>query len=210
MNIFDMTDMVISNPVLYLGEKKVTLLKAFLDGYSACKYMDGKYSKDSKRLFPLDFSNIGDYISMRIGKYTTQSWSDLLIDFYGSEETAFDAFGAMYQEFREIRMKRGSRAALNYDNMRHNDCMRYGYKWVSKYERRPIYDRPLSVCIVEMTKNSGYMLLVETASDIIIDSVFLATVDEAEERVHTLFGYVKNWSQLPVRDNIQFNKSVHG
>ncbi|MBR1592688.1 MAG: hypothetical protein IJ666_06740 [Ruminococcus sp.] len=210
MSIYDITERIGLRPDIYLGGKYIILLKSFLDGYRACELDSGSYRKESFRLFPLDFGNIRDFISLKTNAYSSESWDRLLMRLYGSQEAAFDKFFEIFAQFRDLRMSRGWRAELVQDNIDHNNSMRYGYIQVSAAERKPVYTDPVSVCIVELSQSSGYMLLIETETEVLCDGGFLPSANHAVQRVHNLFGIVKGW--YPIEDdknNIEFEKPVH-
>ena len=128
----------------------------------------------------------------------------------GSQEAAFDKFFEIFEQFKKLRMSRGWRAELVEDNIIHNNSMRYNYIQVSKIERKPVYTDPVSVCIVELSDNNGYMLLVETETEVLCDGGFLPSVNHAIRRSQNLFGIVKDWYSIEDdKNNIEFEKPVH-
>ena len=210
MSIYDITERIGLRPELYLGGKYITLLKSFLDGYRACELDNGSYRKESFRLFPLDFGNIRDFICLKTNVYTAESWDRLLMRLCGSQEAAFDKFFEIFAQFRDLRMSRGWRAELVEDNIIHNNSMRYNYIQVSKIERKPVYTDPVSVCIVELSDNNGYMLLVETETEVLCDGGFLPSVNHAIRRSQNLFGIVKDWYSIEDdKNNKEKKKPVH-
>ncbi|MBR0141530.1 MAG: hypothetical protein IJM19_04720, partial [Ruminococcus sp.] len=102
------------------------------------------------------------------------------------------------------------RAELLRDNIAHNNSMRYDYIQVSPIEKRPVYINPVSVCIVELSGKNGFLLLVETESEVLCDGGFMTSAIQAKRRIQTLFGTVRGW--YPIEDdknNIEFEKPVH-
>ena len=210
MSIYDITERIGLRPALYLGGKYITLLKSFLDGYRACELDNGNYRSDSYRLFPLGFTNLQDFICLKTNNYSADGWDRILMRLCGSQEAAFDKFFEIFEQFKKLRMSRGWRAELVEDNIIHNNSMRYNYIQVSKIERKPVYTDPVSVCIVELSDNNGYMLLVETETEVLCDGGFLPSVNHAIRRSQNLFGIVKDWYSIEDdKNNIEFEKPVH-
>ena len=210
MSIYDITERIGQRPEIYLGGKYIVLLKTFLDGYRACELDNGNYTNGSYRLFPLNFSNIQDFVCLKTNIYSAEGWDRILMRLCGSQESAFDKFFEIYGEFINLRMSRGWRAELLRDNIAHNNSMRYDYIQVSPIEKRPVYINPVSVCIVELSGKNGFLLLVETESEVLCDGGFMTSAVQAKRRIQTLFGTVRGG--YPIEDdknNIEFEKPVH-
>ena len=143
MSIYDITERIGQRPEIYLGGKYIILLKTFLDGYRACELDNGNYTNGSYRLFPLGFTNLQDFICLKTNNYSADGWDRILMRLCGSQESAFDKFFEIYEQFINLRMSRGWRAELVRDNIAHNNSMRYDYIQVSTIERKTCLYRSL-------------------------------------------------------------------
>lgn len=91
--------MIRKRPPLYLGDKSVTKLKIFLDGFSI------GYSYPELHSF---FQGFPEYISDKYNCRESISWSDiLLINANGDEEKAFDNFFTEWDIFLKENQQQG-------------------------------------------------------------------------------------------------------
>ena len=208
MGIYGIIERIRERPGLYLADRKITLLKAFLDDYRACEIDNADYDTSSGLLFPLDFSNLSDFISMKLNIYSAQDWCGMLLGFFRRDDIAYEAFFKFFDMFKDIRMSEGWRAELSKINILHNDSMNYGYREDSLNVRKPMYENPISVCIVGMTGDNGYLLLVETETEIISGGIFFKSLEDTLERSAQLFGTIKNWIPMDNRKNIDTMKDI--
>ena len=83
-------------PVIYIGQKSITLLDAFLCGYKTCLYEEHGYE---------DFHYINDFQEFVANKYgikSSQNWSSIIRFYSCSESEAFDLFYKLFDEYNEI------------------------------------------------------------------------------------------------------------
>ena len=88
-------------PAMYLGEKSISKLRTYMNGYQICETFNGIKSIDTKPPFWLFFPWICKYYS-HSGSYYSQD-GIILQNCNNNEEEALDTFFQRLDEFRKIR-----------------------------------------------------------------------------------------------------------
>ena len=104
-NLYNSLDKMRERPAMYLGEKSITRMEAFIMGF-----YEG--SNDEITENP-PFDGFNDFVGKFYGKYTTAGWKNLILsDHYGNEKEALDRFFVLLDEYRENPNKPNSRAII--------------------------------------------------------------------------------------------------
>ena len=104
-NLYDSLDKMRERPAMYLGEKSISRMEAFIMGF-----YEG--SNDEITENP-PFDGFNDFVGKFYGKYTTAGWKNLILsDHYGNEKEALDRFFVLLDEYRENPNKPNSRAII--------------------------------------------------------------------------------------------------
>jgi len=209
MDIYDIIERMRERPSLYIGEKKVSLLKSFLDGYRACEMDNGYFGRENYELFPLAFSAFDDFVCYKLKRYAYENWKSMILKRCdGNERRGFDLFYSYFDEFKNLYMIHGWRIQLLDYNIEWNDSMLHGYRKSVTGEVKPVFDNPLSVCVVE-TNCRAYIILVETSEDICSAGLFIPSAKEALITAEKYFGRLRGWNEFPENmHNIEFGKPV--
>lgn len=85
---------VLAQPAIHIGQKSVTRLKAYVDGYMVA--MDQIVQSDEN--FNMDFNK---WVSKRFRIQTSHSWADIILFMGGNDETrAFDMTKELWEEYK--------------------------------------------------------------------------------------------------------------
>lgn len=91
-SITDLLDQIEQRPAMYIGERSIMCLKAFIDGWM---FGSGSNSDDSE--FMLGFQR---WVEKRFAVTSTQSWAQI-IAFYSSDQmAALDEALNLFKEYR--------------------------------------------------------------------------------------------------------------
>lgn len=199
-----------TRPGMYLGSIALTPLHHYVDGYQAAECDLGICRHD---LFPLDFYYMHNFTDFRLEtKCLCAGWChNILTVCHGNEEKALNLFFELYQEFRQIEMKRYWKAILTKENIEWNDSMEHGHA-VKEHGAEPIYRNPIAVYVLELTI-PVYMLVVETANEVRMEPLFFSSIEEAKgsNSIHsgaeTYFGKIDIWEEFKAR-NLYFDKVI--
>lgn len=87
-----------SRPGLYIGEKKISILRAFIDGYFYAAEFD-KINSDRRE----KFAEFHDWVANYFGwNESTAGWKNIILEeCNGDEEIAVDKFFEVYDKFIE-------------------------------------------------------------------------------------------------------------
>lgn len=127
---------------------------------------------------------------------------------HGDEEKALNLFFDLYQEFRQLKMKRYWKAVLTKENIAWNDKMKRCYS-VREHGPEPVYKNPIAVYALELTI-PVCMLAVETTSEVLTERQFFSSADEAKGNhsgAEIYFGKIDTWEEAEA-NNLYFNKVI--
>ena len=215
MSIYNMIDTIRRRPSLYLGRNSITALRNYLDGYQAAEREYNICRKDE--LFPLPFWWMHEYVGYCLKDTSVKGWNGLILDACdGAEEAALHKFFELYDEFRQIGMKRYWKAVLSEDNIEWNDQMkrvrRCHIDERGNHIMEPVYRNPQAVYVVELTI-SAWLLAVETADNIQLETRFYASPEEAKRTgkfsggAEAYFGPIDSWEEFSAQ-SISFDKDI--
>lgn len=83
------------NPVIYLGQKSLVLLKAFISGYSVRLFEEDENHADF-------FSDFQKFVSEKYNVTTDQGWAQIIGFFSGNDIAAFDRFFELFEEYLTV------------------------------------------------------------------------------------------------------------
>ena len=211
-----MIDTIRRRPGMFLGSNSITALRHYLDGFQAA---EREYAICRKELFPLPFWCMHEYAHYCLKGSSGMGWNTLILNACdGVEEAALQKFFELYDEFRQIGMKRYWKAVLSEDNIAWNDQMkrvrRYAYTdEKGNHVMEPVYRNPLAVYVVELTI-SAWLFAVETADNIQLGPpFFFASPEEAKgagcipEGAEVYFGPINSWEEFSAQ-SISFDKDI--
>lgn len=98
-NIFDLLALIQSRPGMYFGEKSLTKLKAFLDGFRTGFDFGGR-NFDWK-----NFNELHDFAAASFGWYeSTSGWANIILkEANGNEQVGYDMFFVLLEKFKLAR-----------------------------------------------------------------------------------------------------------
>lgn len=232
MSIYSIIDSIRKYPGLYLGDKSITSLLHYLDGYQAAER--DLAARHSGELFPLPFPYMHDYTAYRLkNPHSSMGWRDqILRSCDGNEEEALWKFYELYDGFIRVRMRKYWKAVLSEDNIAWNNRMEHSYTLRPKkigdgpegptggpfayreltYVKEPVYLDPLAVYMIELTI-PACILAVETASGIRLKLSFYSSPESAKgtghfpEGAEIYFGPISSWEEYTGR-TMSFSKNI--
>ena len=197
-----------TRPGMFLGSKTITPLQHFLHGYQAAERDLGVCWRGN--LSPLDFHFMHSFTDVRLHtECVCAGWCHNMLTYcHGDEEKALNLFFDLYQEFRQLKMKRYWKAVLTKENIAWNDKMKRCYS-VREHGPEPVYKNPIAVYALELTI-PVCMLAVETTSEVLTERQFFSSADEAKGNhsgAEIYFGKIDTWEEAEA-NNLYFNKVI--
>ena len=199
-----------TRPGMYIGSNTITSLEHFLDGYQAAERDFGVGMCRNGNLFPPDFYYMHNFADFRLQtECLCAGWRHNILTYcHGDEEKALNLFFDLYQEFRQLEMKRYWKAVLTKENIAWNDKMKRCYS-VREHGPEPVYKNPIAVYALELTI-PVCMLAVETTSEVLTERQFFSSADEAKGNhsgAEIYFGKIDTWEEAEA-NNLYFNKVI--
>ncbi len=199
-----------TRPGMYIGSNTLTSLEHFLDGYQAAERDFGVGVCRNGNLFPPDFYYMHNFADFRLQtECLCAGWRHNILTYcHGDEEKALNLFFDLYQEFRQLKMKRYWKAVLTKENIAWNDKMKRCYS-VREHGPEPVYKNPIAVYALELTI-PVCMLAVETTSEVLTERLFFSSAQEAKGNhsgAEIYFGKIDTWEEAEA-NNLYFNKVI--
>ena len=199
-----------TRPGMYIGSNTITSLEHFLDGYQAAERDFGVGMCRNGNLFPPDFYYMHNFADFRLQtECLCAGWRHNILTYcHGDEEKALNLFFDLYQEFRQLKMKRYWKAVLTKENIAWNDKMKRCYS-VREHGPEPVYKNPIAVYALELTI-PVCMLAVETTSEVLTERQFFSSADEAKGNhsgAEIYFGKIDTWEEVEA-NNLYFDKVI--
>ena len=236
-NIFyQMLNKLRNRPEMWLGTADIKALRLYIEGYhNALMDLDACTIKSQTSLFPLDFQFMHEFLKIKTNSYeSTAGWENLILEECGyNEKIALERFFEYFDEFCTLKAVNMKKAILNEKNILANDNMLYSYRVeivpnVSKnadnddkyfrsgdfINKKPIYDSPQAIYIIELSGNNGFLCAVETSADIqlkryIFHKDQIIGDNKCSESPEHIFGTINTLIEVPCSENPDFNKPVH-
>lgn len=208
--LYRMIRKIQTRPGMYIGSNTLTSLEHFLDGYQAAERDFGVGMCRNGNLFPPDFYYMHNFADFRLQtECLCAGWRHNILTYcHGDEEKALNLFFDLYQEFRQLKMKRYWKAVLTKENIAWNDKMKRCYS-VREHGPEPVYKNPIAVYALELTI-PVCMLAVETTSEVLTERQFFSSADEAKGNhsgAEIYFGKIDTWEEAE-SNNLYFNKVI--
>lgn len=85
-----------NRPAMFIGEKKISILRAFIDGYLLGAERDNTTLREKEK-----FAEFHDWVANYFGWYeSTAGWKNIILkECNGNEESAVDKFFEIYDKF---------------------------------------------------------------------------------------------------------------
>ncbi len=200
-----------TRPGMYLGSIALTPLEHFINGYQAAERDYG--INWHGYLFPLNFYYMHNFADFWLKtECLCAGWCyNILTVCHGDEEKALNLFFDLYQEFRQLEMKRYWKAILTKENIEWNDNMEHACI-MGEYGKEPIYKNPIALYVLELTI-PAYMLVVETEREVHTEALFFSSAEGTKKNsriqggVEKYFGKINIWEEVEA-NNLYFDKSI--
>lgn len=209
MAIDNVINTIRKRPGMFLGNNSITALWHFLDGYRAAEMDLGVCWKGE--LFPLRFKYMSEFTNIRLDCHNNLGWCNHILSFCnGDEKRALDMFFDLYDEYKQIGMRRYWKAVLSEKNIQWSNSMDYSVS-MRNNKKEPMFADPVAVYVIELTI-SAYILAVETLNHIQLGSQFYQSLESAKSgtipfSAQTYFGKIDSWEEAE-GSNIEFDKNI--
>ena len=209
MSIHSVINCIRKRPGMYLGSNSITALSHFLNGYTIA---ESDFGADFQReLFTLDFHFMHDFVKMRFNEENNIGWCNNILNYCdNNEEKGLEIFFELYDEFKNIKMKRCYKAVLSEENIQYNNNMKYTHTMRGNAPE-PVFKNPLAVYVIELDI-SAFIAAVETDTYIRLEHQFFTSLENAKSGsipfgVEMYFKKITEWREY-FKNNISFDKII--
>ena len=200
MLIYDILDSVREKPALFMGSKSITVLRSFLDGVTYASNILG--IEDGYCDFsPIPFRFFNDYVAHFYNYFeATSGWKNMIINKNNGEEKAsFDIFYVLLDNFRSINISKIQKCDLTQEHINYHIENEYAPKraiYNNCNQMKPLFIDPSAIYLIELSKNSGYLCMVEGYNTIYLHSILLRNRQDAIKYFNNNFSGSYNWYRV--------------
>ncbi|MEC0264523.1 hypothetical protein [Paenibacillus anseongense] len=214
-NLNSVMNLIKEKPSLYLGKKSITRLLGFITGFSHAEYVY-KIIEDNSMLFPLPFHFFHEFVSVKLGYFeSTSGWYNMIFKKNNhDEETSFDEFFQLYEEFINIKIQTCESAILTEENKHFLIHDQFTPKRVVGFDERgnslvePCFSAPEQLFLIGISNNLGYIRVIMTKKDCILVFKFSKEKKKSKEYFHKYFGDNLSWIKDEWKDEILNNREI--
>ncbi|EIL9896719.1 hypothetical protein LMM12_000844 [Listeria monocytogenes] len=195
-------------PGMYLRTEMINSLCDFLNGY----FMHTK--NELTKGFSMDFWFFHEFIKNYYNESSSVSgWANMLLyNCAHDQEIAFHEFFKRYHEFTEIHVEAVFKATLDERNISFHTDVTKGKNLVVGLDLKqlaPTYQNPKSYLVLQLSKDNGYLLLVESDNVYYQERILFKDLAKINHEISSLFGTVQKQQQieLAILDEILYYPS---
>ena len=125
------------------------------------------------------------------------------------EEKSFWDFCELFDAFMSLSIQQSDVASLTEENIIYHYTDKFAPKcnFPPDYKERPVYIDPIEVTKIKLTKDAGYLCLVNTKIQYRLEAKIYKREDEIEAYIKQCFGPLLDWKSIDVK-NIDFDKKL--
>lgn len=196
-NIYDLIDLLEKRPAMYLGDKNISCLRSFLDGYQFAQESNKPFTEE---VFP-PFWYFHEWAMHQYGwGESTAGWKNILLDENGGdEEKALDDFFRQVKVFKELVPVSIRKATLTKENLEFHFSDACGHKRYVDVVNQivgPLHNHADEVFIIEFSHQFGFSVFVRSKNEW-IGHEWMDRFKHSEDAIKLteyLFGKQLNWS----------------
>jgi hypothetical protein len=114
--LYEMLEKIKQKPGMFLGQCSITRLRAFLDGYMACREDLGLSPTQQE----LEFNQFQDWIEGRFKISSSHSWDSIILFHSADERDALNSFFELFEQFlnreTDLQQQELDRRIADYDS----------------------------------------------------------------------------------------------
>lgn len=175
-NVYDVIELILSRPGMYLGTYSVSKLKAFLDGYRFAVLLSND-SEYEDRLTPLPFSFFCDFAAKRYNITSNVGWCDIILQQVNyNEADGLKLFSELLDEYKKITITQCYRSELSRENIDwlHHESINYKFRYLDNDpksgEKIPIYnDDVIAVYKFALSGDNSWLFVVENENALLLN-----------------------------------------
>ena len=95
MELYELIRKIQKRPALYLGQKSLSHLQVFLDGYTFARRQSGIPLSDQEK----EFEGFQEWMEQRFKQPNNQSWTKIILFYSEDEAQALDLFWELFDQF---------------------------------------------------------------------------------------------------------------
>ncbi|QHT70576.1 hypothetical protein GXP67_29950 [Rhodocytophaga rosea] len=199
--IYNLLEKIKERPSMYLGEKRISSLRTFIDGYTFGLW---EYNIQTEEETP-PFVLLHKWVAKKFGwGQTSAGWNTILLnENLGDEEKALDQFFEILPEFMNVIPTRISRVKINEVNKSHYliEGRKYtGFSRTQEITTNEINSIPDFIYVVKFSQDTGYVNYYIKEEKILKDQWHYENRTEAIKRIELEVGKKILIEEIPQTD----------
>jgi len=94
VTVYELINIIKKRPEIYIKEVSLNYLRPFIDGYLMCQNMSDPSKEEDI------YNGFQEYLQNHYKIITTKGWEDIIRFFATGEETAFENFYRLYEDYK--------------------------------------------------------------------------------------------------------------
>lgn len=214
-NFNSVMNLIKEKPGMHLGMKSFTRLQGFITGFSHAEDVY-KLFEEISILFPLPFHFFHEFVRVKLGySESTHGWYNMIFEKNNhDEETSFDEFFQLYEEFINLKIENCVSAILTEENKHFHIHDQFTPKQVIGFDEKggsidaPYFSDPEQIFVIKLSNNLGYLRVIITKKECILVFYFSKQKKKSIEYFHKCFGDNLSWIKDEWKDEMLDNREI--
>jgi len=197
-------------PGAYIGATNLSLLQQNMYGYIDA-LEEFNIEERSKSLFPLPLRYLNEYVANWYNYSNTPSgWRNIILEHNNlDEEKSFFEFYKLYDAFIALSSKSCDKAILSKENIEYHYTDKNVPRIViNSFKTEPLYKNPIVIYLIELSDNSGYLLVVITEEETILEHEIYKNKRRVMLYIESCFGKILKWENGQI-DSLEINSKLY-
>ena len=106
MKSSELLETILAKPALYVGNRSIEKIVAYIDGYAHARIERGEYNPHDDL-----YRGFNQWVAGRLGIDTSHGWAEIISFMSGDEVAAFEMTKELWAEYKQEVSERGLQAA---------------------------------------------------------------------------------------------------
>ena len=190
-SIVELLKFIRTRPLMYIGDKKISSIHSFLDGFHYALYLNHIKGEDI-----IPFWYFHEFVSRHYNwGESTAGWCHIILEENSNdEERSLNVFFELFEQFANIKILSIQDIKLNDQHIAfHNseECQRKRITDIQKWEKSPLYTNPTNVSLLELS-NGWFIYYVVNEGKKDWEKTIFKDKETALKDIENLFGKIKS------------------
>ena len=203
--LYDLLEGIRPRPSMYLGKPSISLLQAYINGFSHA-YAGLKKEKEQKTFLPLPFWFFHEFVKNYYKAYeSTPGWCSIILQNNNfDDEKSLEAFYNLIDIYKNLSVVNCQVADISQSQNDYNISNKLAPKYSIGTNPRlyPVFPNTKKVFIYELSDSAGYVCAIETENELQIAQTIKRRKSEISNYFSSLFGEKLQWEKTKFKTEL--------